>query len=330
MARKKTKKRPVIERDDVETRATLKRDDETEDYDDADSSPAHVPNGEDASRVAFARAAPSSKGADTSRVARDAANDGAASPSRVEGEGPVKLCVTVRPQFVLDDDEASMRIDILEEVVEDLKLELDGYRAAARELATEIEAKDRALEASARETRHEKTEGRAQAVREATARLSDRLEKAEKAVERERGDGDRGRKALEKLKKMEAELERRMCDQDEAFELKWAQRVAEANADRDAFRGKLAKLEGEMETVKISEERARSELTLAKRQIDELQLRLARAPIAPAPRGDERTSDRRDVVDDDASKPRRGFFSFITGVPEEPYAPKSASPVVDA
>ena len=308
MARKKTKKRPVIARGDVESRATLKSDDETEDYDDADSSPARVPNGVDASRVAFGARA---------------------SPSRVRGEdeGPVKLCVTVRPQFVVDDDEASMRIDILEEVVEDLKLELDGYRAAARELAIEIEAKDRALEASARDTRHEKTEGRALAVREATARLTDRLEKAEKAVERERGDGDRGRKALETLKKMEAELERRMCDQDEAFELKWAQRVAEANADRDAFRGKLAKLEGEMETVKISEERARSELVSAKRQIDELQLRLARALSAPAPRGNERTDDPRDVVDDDASKPRRGFFSFITGVPE---APKSHRPVVDA
>ena len=95
---------------------------------------------------------------------------------------------------------------------------------------------------------------------------------------------------------MEAELERRMCDQDEAFELKWAQRVAEANADRDAFRGKLAKLEGEMETVKISEERARSELTLAKRQIDELQLRLARAPIRARTarrRAHERSSRRR-------------------------------------
>ena len=132
---------------------------------------------------------------------------------------------------------------------------------------------------------------------------------------------------METLKKMEAELERRMCDQDEAFELKWAQRVAEANGDRDAFRGKLAKLEGEMETVKISEERARSELVSAKRQIDELQLRLARALSAPAPRGNERTDDPRDVVDDDASKPRRGFFSVITGVPE---APKSDRPVVDA
>ena len=60
MARKKTKKRPVIARDDVESRATLKSDDETEDYDDADSSPARVPNGVDASRVAFgARASPS-------------------------------------------------------------------------------------------------------------------------------------------------------------------------------------------------------------------------------------------------------------------------------
>ena len=126
MARKKTKKRPVIARDDVESRATLKSDDETEDYDDADSSPARVPNGVDASRVAFGARA---------------------SPSRVRGEdeGPVKLCVTVRPQVVVDDDEASMRIDILEEVVEDLKLELDGYRAAARELAIEIEAKDRAV-----------------------------------------------------------------------------------------------------------------------------------------------------------------------------------------
>ena len=82
MARKKTKKRPVIARDDVESRATLKSDDETEDYDDADSSPARVPNVVDASRVAFGARA---------------------SPSRVRGEdeGPVKLCVTVRPQVVV-------------------------------------------------------------------------------------------------------------------------------------------------------------------------------------------------------------------------------------
>jgi chromosome segregation ATPase len=168
-------------------------------------------------------------------------------------------------------------------------------------------------------------------VREATARLTDRLDKAEKAVERERGDGERGRKALETLKKLEAELERRMCDQDEAFELKWAQRVAEANADRDAFRGKLARLEGEVEKVKISEERAQSELASAKRQIDELQLRLAQAPAVSASRADARADDARDAIRDDASKPRgRGFFSFITGVPEEPYAPKSARPVIDA
>ena len=66
---------------------------------------------------------------------------------------PVELRVTVRPEYVLDDDEGTMIVATLEEVVEDLKLELDGYRSAARELAVEIEAKDRALEASAREGR---------------------------------------------------------------------------------------------------------------------------------------------------------------------------------
>lgn len=49
-------------------------------------------------------------------------------------------------------------------------------------------------------------------VCEVMVRLMDRLEKAEKAVERERGDGDRGRKVLETLKKMEVEFEWWMCD----------------------------------------------------------------------------------------------------------------------
>ena len=80
-----------------------------------------------------------------------------------------------------------------------------------------------------------------------------------------------------------------------------------------------------METVKISEERARSELAFG-----ETSNRRVTAPSRPSadprPHRAETSarSDRRDVVDDDASKPRRGFFSFITGVPEEPYAPKSA------
>ena len=101
MARKKTKKRPVIARDDVESRATLKSDDETEDYDDADSSPARVPNGVDASRVAFGARAP------PSRVRRDAAL-------------PLKLCATVRPHVLADDDHASTRTDLFEQVVDAL------------------------------------------------------------------------------------------------------------------------------------------------------------------------------------------------------------------
>ena len=190
---------------------------------------------------------------------------------------PVELRVTVRPEYVLDDDEGTMIVATLEEVVEDLKLELDGYRSAARELAVEIEAKDRALEASAREMAHELSEGRAEAIREATSRLADRLEKAEKAVERERGDADRGRKACEKLRLLEAELERRMVDMDSDFEEKWAQRVKEANANAEAFKNKLARLEQEMVDVKMSEENARDELKRAKTEIEALTRRVRRS-----------------------------------------------------
>ena len=203
----------------------------------------------------------------------------------------------------------------LEEVVEDLKLELDGYRSAARELAVEIEAKDRALEASAREMAHELSEGRAEAIREATSRLADRLEKAEKAVERERGDADRGRKACEKLRLLEAELERRMVDMDSDFEEKWAQRVKEANANAEAFKNKLARLEQEMMDVKMSEENARDELKRAKTEIEALTRRVEEVATRVPRHDDGENSDART-----ASKPRRGFFSFITGVPSEEYA----------
>ena len=214
----------------------------------------------------------------------------------------------MRPEFVLSDDEGTTRIRVLEDVVDDLKLELAGYRSAARELAIEIERKDRALEAAARECASERGEGRARAIEEATSRLSDRLEKAERAVERERGDGERGRRASERLKAVELELERRMLQQDEVFERKWATRVEEANANAEAFRCKLAKLERETHAAKMSEEETKSELARAMKRIEELSLELTNAPRATEP------SDGADV------KPRRGLFSFITGVPSEVYA----------
>ena len=273
-------------------------------------------------------------GVDDAAAAARASVDGGVARGEVEAAEaveavtpPVKLCVVVRPEYVLDDDEGTMLVATLEAVVEDLKLELDGYRSAARELAVEIEAKDRALEASAREVARELNEGRAEAIREATSRLADRLDKAERAVERERGDADRGRKACEKLRLLEAELERRMVDMDSEFEEKWAQRVKEANANAEAFKNKLARLEQEMVDAKMSEEGARDELKRAKTEIETLTRRCEELATR-VPRDDDDDGDGHSGVEP-ASKPRRGFFSFITGVPSEEYAgPKR--PILDA
>lgn len=240
-------------------------------------------------------------------------SNGETRPTSVER--PIELRVTVRPEFILSSEEGTLRIAVLEEVVDDLKLELDGYRAAARELAIEIERKDRALERAERDALYERSEGRALAVHEATNQLATRLEKAERAVERERTDGERGRKALDRLRALELELERRMLDQDDAFELKWRQRVEEANANAEAFRGKLARLEREMQESKEAEEEARAELASANRRVDELSALLSAAPSLATDGETEPT------------KPRRGgLFSFITGVPTEAYAgPKRAT-----
>ena len=276
--------------------------------------------GEDAARARRAPAASSSADESTrDRSASPASDvDSPASPAETRAtnvERPIELRVTVRPEFILSSEEGTLRIAVLEEVVDDLKLELDGYRAAARELAIEIERKDRALERAERDATYERSEGRALAVREATNQLATRLEKAERAVERERTDGERGRKALERLRALELELERRMLDQDDAFELKWRQRVEEANANAEAFRSKLARLEREMQEAKESEEAARAELASANRRVDELSALLAAAPALAADAATETV------------KPRRGgLFSFITGVPTEAYAgPKRAT-----
>ena len=104
----------------------------------------------------------------------------------------VKVELAIRPVYVMDDDEGNMRIEVLEEVVNDLKLELDGYRAATRELAIDLEKKERALEARDKELAHANGQGRERAIAQATAMLEARLEKAERAVERERGRRRRG------------------------------------------------------------------------------------------------------------------------------------------
>lgn len=305
---------------------------ETTEKDAGDSSPTIHPRARDDDGVddaAVAAREPSNE-SPRARASVDggvARGESEASAGETEASTPpIKLCVTVRPEYVLDDDEGTMIVATLEAVVEDLKLELDGYRSAARELAVEIEAKDRALEASAREVARELNEGRAEAIREATSRLADRLDKAERAVERERGDADRGRKACEKLRLLEAELERRMVDMDSNFEEKWAQRVREANANAEAFKNKLARLEQEMVDVKMSEEGARDELKRAKTEIETLTRRCEELATR-VPRDDDDGDGH--SGGEPASKPRRGFFSFITGVPSEEYAgPKR--PILDA
>lgn len=308
MARKKSK-RPTKNATDASADSIV-----------VDERRADAATGEDEARARRAPAASSSADESTrDRSASPASDvDSPASPAETRAtnvERPIELRVTVRPEFILSSEEGTLRIAVLEEVVDDLKLELDGYRAAARELAIEIERKDRALERAERDATYERSEGRALAVREATNQLATRLEKAERAVERERTDGERGRKALERLRALELELERRMLDQDDAFELKWRQRVEEANANAEAFRSKLARLEREMQEAKESEEAARAELASANRRVDELSALLAAAPALAADAATE------------TAKPRRGgLFSFITGVPTEAYAgPKRAT-----
>lgn len=329
MGRKKNgKSKPHARASSAATSAAASIPRETTEKDAGDSSPTFHPRARDDDGVDDAAAAAHELSIESTRAR--ASVDGGVARGEVEAAeaatSPIKLSVVVRPEYVLDDDEGTMLVATLEAVVEDLKLELDGYRSAARELAVEIEAKDRALEASAREVARELNEGRAEAIREATSRLADRLDKAERAVERERGDADRGRKACEKLRLLEAELERRMVDMDSEFEDKWAQRVKEANANADAFKNKLARLEQEMVDAKMSEEGARDELKRAKAEIETLTRRCEELATR-VPRDDDGESGRSGV--EPASKPRRGLFSFITGVPSEEYAgPKR--PILDA
>jgi len=234
----------------------------------------------------------------------------------------IKLVVALKNKYELADDaEATMRIEVLEEVVDDLKLELDGYRAAARELAIEIEAKERALENAGRALQFEQTTARDRAVREATERLEARLAKAEKAIERERMDGERGRGALDALREMELELERRMLSQDAFFERKWAERVEQSEANARAFRDKLAIVERDMHQAKMDEESARSELARAVEEIEILKSRLLLFQNASSKTPADIQTQGKDNDDDAPSPPppRRGFFSFITGVPSEAY-----------
>ena len=243
----------------------------------------------------------------------------------------IKLVIALKNKYELADDaEATMRIEVLEEVVDDLKLELDGYRAAARELAIEIEAKERALENLSEALEFEKTTTRARAVREATERLEARLAKAEKAIERERADGERGRVALDALREMEMELERRMLSQDDFFERKWAERVKQSESNARAFRDKLALVERDMHQAKMDEESARSELARAVNEIKNLKSRLlffqSNAADSSKTPVDIQTDDAdagEEEEEEDAPRPppppRRGFFSFITGVPSEVY-----------
>ena len=239
----------------------------------------------------------------------------------------IKLVIALKNKYELADDaEATMRIEVLEEVVDDLKLELDGYRAAARELAIEIEAKERALENLSEALEFEKTTTRARAVREATERLEARLAKAEKAIERERADGERGRVALDALREMEIELERRMLSQDDFFERKWAERVEQSESNARAFRDKLALVERDMHQAKVDEESARSELARAVGEIKNLKSRLlffqSNAADSSKTPVDIQTDDAgagEDDKDAPPPPPRRGFFSFITGVPSEVY-----------
>jgi len=239
----------------------------------------------------------------------------------------IKLVIALKNKYELADDaEATMRIEVLEEVVDDLKLELDGYRAAARELAIEIEAKERALEDVGRALEFEQKFERSRAVREATERLEARLAKAEKAIERERADGERGRAALDALREMEIELERRMLSQDDFFERKWAERVEQSESNARAFRDKLAVVERDMHQAKVDEESARSELARAVDEIKNLKSRLlffqSNAALSKTPADVQTKDDDTNAgQDDDAPPPppRRGFFSFITGVPSEAY-----------
>jgi len=267
----------------------------------------------------------------------------------------IKLELALRPTYVMTTAEGTMRIEVLEEVVEDLKLELDGYRAASRELAMDLEKMERALERSREALERELSEGRRNAIEDATRALVERLEKAERAIEREREDGERGRMAMKKLKELERELERRMLDRDDAFETKWKTRVDEANANQEAFRNKLAILEADCVEVKMSEELARDELRRVRSELERAVAALANAKAAtpsPARLGDvhagvlETTGD---VIDDSDSareaseltsrlggfnvgaeapnaKPRRGWFSFIAGSDRaEPYVAKNAN-----
>ena len=250
---------------------------------------------------------------------------------RQQQQPVIKLVIALKNKYELADDaEATMRIEVLEEVVDDLKLELDGYRAAARELAIEIEAKERALENLSEALEFEKTTTRARAVREATERLEARLAKAEKAIERERADGERGRVALDALREMEMELERRMLSQDDFFERKWAERVKQSESNARAFRDKLALVERDMHQAKMDEESARSELARAVNEIKNLKSRLlffqSNAADSSKTPVDIQTDDAdagEEEEEEDAPRPppppRRGFFSFITGVPSEVY-----------
>ena len=250
---------------------------------------------------------------------------------RQQQQPVIKLVIALKNKYELADDaEATMRIEVLEEVVDDLKLELDGYRAAARELAIEIEAKERALENLSEALEFEKTTTRARAVREATERLEARLAKAEKAIERERADGERGRVALDALREMEMELERRMLSQDDFFERKWAERVEQSESNARAFREKLALVERDMHQAKMDEESARSELARAVNEIKNLKSRLlffqSNAADSSKTPVDIQTDDAgagEEEEEEDAPRPppppRRGFFSFITGVPSEVY-----------
>lgn len=258
----------------------------------------------------------------------------------------VKVELAIRPVYVMDDDEGNMRIEVLEDVVADLKLELDGYRAATRELAVDLEKKERALEASDKALAYANGQGRERAIAQAMATLEARLEKAERAVERERGDGDAGRAALVKLQALEAELERRMLAQDASFELKWKTRVDEANANQEAFRTKLAALEQQLIEAKMNEEHAKDELVRVRRELDELRAsapqRVPTTVEATAVNGVSKNTQTRAHVSDgrathgviapicqsmDASeepsepaKRRGGFFAFITGSDRaEPY-----------
>ena len=246
----------------------------------------------------------------------------------------VKVELAIRPVYVMDDDEGNMRIEVLEEVVNDLKLELDGYRAATRELAIDLEKKERALEAKDKELADANGQGRERAIAQATAMLEARLEKAERAVERERGDGDAGRAALVKLRALEAELERRMLAQDESFELKWKTRVDEAHATQEAFRMKLAALEQRLLEARMGEEHAKDELARVKGELvvarDALRassLRHAPTHVVPGVNAVDvvaaipRVADSTDATYATAPKRRGGFFSFIAGSDRaEPYA----------